>query len=235
MFQDFDPLMKEEPKVDVAPSRTEVRLDLGCGQHPRDGFEGVDLYSTQAKHKIDLFKFPFPWVDNSVDELHSSHFLEHLPAREVEERDLDRSNRMMREELVDATTGRIISARNFDRIDPERFIGQDFLFAFMDECWRVIKPGGTMLVIVPNARSDRGFQDPTHRRFFVPTTFAYFSKDWRVSQGLDHYRVRCDWGSSIVPIILKEYELLHPQAQQRRFNHEWNTVLDWHATLTAKK
>lgn len=57
-----------------------IKLDLGCGRNKQPGFTGVDLYSPDADVKLDLFKFPWPWKDNTVDEIHASHFIEHLPA-----------------------------------------------------------------------------------------------------------------------------------------------------------
>lgn len=57
----------------------ELKLDLGSGQSPKDGFEGVDLYAANAKHKVDLISGErWPFEDNSVDALHSSHFIEHI-------------------------------------------------------------------------------------------------------------------------------------------------------------
>jgi len=58
-----------------------VRLDLGCGKTPRDGFEGVDMRDFGQKHTVDLRK-RWPWKDSSVDEIHCSHFVEHLDAAE---------------------------------------------------------------------------------------------------------------------------------------------------------
>lgn len=54
-----------------------MKLDLGCGQAPREGFEGVDLWEG-AQHQHDLLQ-PWPWPDNSIEELSSSHFIEHIP------------------------------------------------------------------------------------------------------------------------------------------------------------
>jgi SAM-dependent methyltransferase len=55
-----------------------VKLDLGCGQRPREGYIGVDLYPGSAVVQ-DLQKFPWPWKEGSVDEVYSSHLVEHLP------------------------------------------------------------------------------------------------------------------------------------------------------------
>jgi hypothetical protein len=58
-----------------------VKLDLGCGKNPREGFEGVDVRDFGQKHIADL-RLPWTWADGSVEEAHSSHFVEHLTAPE---------------------------------------------------------------------------------------------------------------------------------------------------------
>lgn len=56
-----------------------TKLDLGSGDRPKEGFLGVDLYSTmEGVYTYDLTITPWPWEDNSVDELYSDQFLEHL-------------------------------------------------------------------------------------------------------------------------------------------------------------
>jgi ubiquinone/menaquinone biosynthesis C-methylase UbiE len=53
-----------------------VRIELGGGGKPRDGFKNCDLCDT-ADYKIDLEK-PLPFDDDSVDELYTAHCLEHV-------------------------------------------------------------------------------------------------------------------------------------------------------------
>lgn len=66
----------------VVPDVPEVlKLDLGCGKTQREGFEGADSRDFGQKHVIDLTK-PWPWKSESVDEAHSSHFVEHLNSTE---------------------------------------------------------------------------------------------------------------------------------------------------------
>jgi hypothetical protein len=196
--------------LELAKSPEPVKLDFACGTRPKEGFEGVDLYAPLAPHKVDLFKFPLPWKDNSVDEIYCSHFVEHLPARDVERRDLT---------------------------DPvyERFLSQDFLLAFFDECWRILKAGSTMMVIVPSGRSDRAYQDPTHRRFIVAETFGYLNKEVREQMGLGHYNVRCNFATSINPTVDSALNLRHPEVQALKFREAYNVVCDWHATLIVRK
>jgi hypothetical protein len=191
-----------------------VKLDLACGQSPREGYEGVDLYAPNAKHKVDLFRFPYPWADNSVDEIYCSHFIEHLPAREVEERDLQNH----------ASDG-----------VRQRFIGQDFLFAFFDECYRVLKPDSWMHVICPSVRSERAFQDPTHRRFIAQATFYYLWRDWRVSQKLDHYNVKCNFVGNVNFSFPIELQGRAEEVTRGLYANAWNVILDYIADLKAVK
>jgi hypothetical protein len=56
-----------------------LKLDFGAGNRPQPGYKSVDLHAPQVDYRVDLCKFPFPWKDNTVDEIVSSHFLEHIP------------------------------------------------------------------------------------------------------------------------------------------------------------
>ena len=45
---------------------------------------------------------------------------------------------------------------------------------FMDECWRVLKPDGTLTIGTALAGSKNHWTDPTHFRGFLPESFDYF-------------------------------------------------------------
>lgn len=66
----------------VTVEQTGLKLDLACGQNKQEGFYGVDHVETDVTDEIvDLLEFPWPWEDNSVSEIHCSHFVEHIPHR----------------------------------------------------------------------------------------------------------------------------------------------------------
>lgn len=46
--------------------------------------------------------------------------------------------------------------------------------AFMRECWRILKPGGLLHLVVPHWQSENAFTDPTHKRFPTERTFDYW-------------------------------------------------------------
>lgn len=82
--------VKPVPIADL-PQPEPIYLDLGCGKNTRVDkdasgnivrtWEGVDAIDFGQKHVIDLRK-PWPWENESVDEVWSSHFFEHLEVAE---------------------------------------------------------------------------------------------------------------------------------------------------------
>ena len=51
----------------------------------------------------------------------------------------------------------------------------------MGELHRVLRVGGLLRIIVPYAKSDWAFQDPTHKHFFTEVTMNYFSEGFAYS------------------------------------------------------
>jgi hypothetical protein len=97
-----------------------------------------------------------------------------------------------------------------------------------------LKPEGTFEIWCPSATSDRGFQDPTHRRFLTSNTWLYLTDSWRKANKLDHYNVKCRFG------ILVDAVGIPPDGrtveyQTRAAMHYRNYIQDWHVLLTAKK
>lgn len=95
----------------------------------------VDLRKFNSSIDVahDLNKTPWPFEDNSYDEIAAIHLVEHLKD----------------------------------------------LISFMDECWRILAPGGALYLITPEAGSDYDLthSDPTHVRCYRRHTFInYFTR-----------------------------------------------------------
>ena len=66
----------------IAETETEViKLDIGCGKTTPEGWIGVDSLDFGQKHILDIRK-GLPYADNSISEVRSSHFVEHLTGTE---------------------------------------------------------------------------------------------------------------------------------------------------------
>ncbi|HUY62277.1 MAG TPA: class I SAM-dependent methyltransferase [Candidatus Paceibacterota bacterium] len=57
------------------------------------------------------------------------------------------------------------------------------LNAVMTEIFRVLKPGGHLVVEVPYFRHPGAFQDPTHIHFFTSRTMSYFCENEKRAHG----------------------------------------------------
>lgn len=114
-------------------------------------------------------------------------------------------------------------------------IGEE-LIPFMEECYRVLIPGGTAHFEMPYYTSIRAWQDPTHKRPISEFTFHYFNKNWLKEQGIGHYNIKADFKVEEIryhyPPELKDMpkdELMSLQ------HHAWNTVMDFEVILKAIK
>jgi hypothetical protein len=161
-----------------------LRLNLGCGRahlpttsdNPFTAHQQYALerfmpaaYETKAgwvnvdqedlpgvQEVVDLFTYPWvrqsngnPWNDNSVDEIFCSHIVEHIPH-------VARLGSVVDKHLQQAA-----------RLDG--------WYAFFYEAWRILKPGGHILIVAPYAWSSGAVQDPTHTRYVQPESFSYFA------------------------------------------------------------
>ena len=66
----------------VKKAKAPLKLDLGCGIHKQVGFHGVDVRKFEGVDTVADLRKKWPWRDNSVAEVHCSHFVEHLTAPE---------------------------------------------------------------------------------------------------------------------------------------------------------
>lgn len=129
--------------------------------------------------------------------------------------------------IDDAVVDGIYTSHFFEHLDgPERMV-------FMDECWRVMKIGAQLIVIVPFWSSRRSIQDPTHKwPPIAETSFLYFVEHWRIDNKLTHYPIKCNFNFSYGYVLDPELNLRAEPVQHQAINNYTNAVMDIHVTLT---
>lgn len=72
-------MAKSNRKLAAVAPVVPLKLDFGCGPNKQPGFEGVDVLKFDGvDHVLDVSMDEWPWAPDSVSEVYSSHFLEHL-------------------------------------------------------------------------------------------------------------------------------------------------------------
>lgn len=168
-----------------------LKIDLGCGKNVREGFIGVDSRKFGQPIIADLRK-AWPWKSGSVDEAHSSHFIEHL-------------------------TG------------PERI-------HFVNELYRVLKPGANCQVIVPHWASCRAYGDLTHQ--WPPISefwFYYLDRGWREANAPHNDAYTCDFLATWGYNMRQDLQVRNAEYQQFALQNHKEAAQDIIATLTARK
>lgn len=114
-----------------------IRVDLACGNNKRASFIGVDLTKngTQADIEHDLETYPWPFQDNSIDELFCSHFIEHTADLVAFINEVWRV--MKPNATVQFVAPYYTSVRAFQDPTHKRFISEQ-LFLYFDREWRQI-------------------------------------------------------------------------------------------------
>jgi predicted SAM-dependent methyltransferase len=77
------PKTSKKPALKVVPPPG-LLLDLGCGNEKlkRPGFIGVDIAKRPGVDQVVNLAKKWPWKDESVEEVHCSHLIEHLEPME---------------------------------------------------------------------------------------------------------------------------------------------------------
>src|SRR6266536_103916 len=167
-----------------------MKLNLACGNAKIPGWVNVDI-SPEVFPDVacDLKLTPWPWLEHGIEEIYSSHFLEHLTGKEQ--------------------------------------------IAFMDECYRVLKPGGELRIRCPYYSSMRAWQDPTHERPICERTFSYYSKKEREAMKVGHYNIKSDFDIKELRLHFPE-EMQHIPEEERQYLllHAINTAADIEVLLT---
>jgi hypothetical protein len=135
----------------IKPEKTLLKLDLGSGPNPRDGFTGVDAITFGKDNilKHDLRVTPWPFEDNSVSEANCSHFLEHLTNLN-------------------------------DKWERVRFFNELYRVLVPGEYNAAGAPvAGFCRIVIPHWCSNRYYGDPTHKEPFGEMAICYLDPTWR--------------------------------------------------------
>jgi SAM-dependent methyltransferase len=183
--------VKQKTEIKIKPSPTPVapaallKLDLGCGVNKREGFIGVDVRPFKGVDIVTDLSKPWPWEDNSVEEAHASHIIEHFDSAE--------------------------------RIH------------FVNELWRVLKPGGIAHLIAPHWSSARAYGDLTHKWPPVGEFWIYYlSKSWREAQAPHNDGYTCDFEAVSWPNLHPEIAVKNPEYQRHAvtfFKEAWQDIV----------
>lgn len=142
-------------KLKAVEKKAPTKIDIGCGKNKKEGFfgvdamsfEGVDLVLSLTKRKsfepgTDFYeawnnpKFEaWPWEDGSIDEIHCSHFIEHLDWKER----VHFFNELNRVLSKDGFCTMILPHWNSERYygDPtHKEPMSEFAFYYLDKEWR---------------------------------------------------------------------------------------------------
>ena len=60
-----------------------IKLDIGCGENKKEGFVGIDI-DPHSNADIISSALKLPFSNESVDEIHSSHLVEHFSPKEAQ-------------------------------------------------------------------------------------------------------------------------------------------------------
>ncbi len=135
----------------VQPETPLLKLDIGCGPNPREGFTGVDAltFGNDKIIKHDLRETPWPFANDSVAETHCSHFLEHLT--------------------------------NFnDKWERVRFFNELWRVTVPVEYSAAGIPSkGFAKIIIPHWCSNRYYGDPSHKEPIGEMSICYLDPVWR--------------------------------------------------------
>lgn len=194
----------------------EPRIDLACGNNKIEGFKGIDVEKgTAADYIVDLQQFPWPIESESAEEVHCSHYIEHIKHDNVA---LDLKSVLDKSNSFEEFKANINST---DFLKP-----RDGFIKFMNELYRILKPGGKVTLIAPYYSSMRAFGDPTHQRYMCDFSFYYYNKQYRDSMGLTQYGIDCDFDVKYSYVVSNELTLKSDDVRQKAFLNDLNTVDD---------
>ena len=106
---------------------------------------------------------------------------------------------------------------------------------FMDECWRILVPGGKLAIKVPHWSSMRAVADPLYKwPPICETSFLVFNREWRIKNEQDHYPLTCDFDFGYGFVIAADISQRNDEFKQFAVRAYNNVVLDLTITMTKR-
>jgi hypothetical protein len=162
-----------------------IKLDLGCGPNPREGFVGVDTlnFGKDSITKCNLGEKHWPFEDNSVSEAQCFHFLEHLTNLNDKWERVNFFNELWR----------VMVPVEYNAGAPVK---------------------GFCKLVMPHWASNRYYGDPTHKEPFGEMGICYLDPVWRKANAphtdseFSPHMYNCHWA------VTYDYNL-HPEMAGR--------------------
>lgn len=144
-------VITEGPLIDALEAALEpgLKINLGAGNDQTPGWVNVDMIDMEGIDVVhNLIKFPYPFEDDSADEIKAVDVLEHLPP----------------------------------------YIGDEHgVIKFINECHRILAPGGVLYMQTPGWRAEFLWIDPTHVRGFDIESMDFFDPTKHYGQTTGFY------------------------------------------------
>ena len=125
-------------KRQQAPSGP-IRLDIGCGKAKKEGFIGIDAIAFDGvDHVMNAGTDKLPYKDGTVEEIHTSHFIEHLTASERIHFVNEAYRVLVKDGKVTIITPHWASARAYGDMTHQWPPVSEFWFYYLDKNWRAV-------------------------------------------------------------------------------------------------
>lgn len=200
----------------MAEDKKKFKIDLACGDRKKSSeYFGVDAVKCDGVDLVhDLNIYPWPFENESVDEVWCSHYVEHIPHSTME--------------------AVLKQSSSFDEFKKNMLNEKDGFIKFFNEINRILKPGGKITIIAPYYMSIRAFGDPTHKRYVGEFSFYYLNKEWRDANKLGHYGIDCDFDVKYSYYINNDMLLKSKEVRDKMFKENWNAIDDIIVDLVKK-
>jgi len=200
-----------------------VKIDLACGDNKTEGYIGVDIADIPGVDIVhDLSVFPWPFENDSVDEVVCNQYIEHIPHDDI--------LGDIKDVLKECT-----SFDEFKEKALEKTKSKDGFIKFLEELYRILKPGGKAVLKAPYATNVRAYGDPTHTRYIHDWSFYYANKEWRDVNKLTHYNINADFDVAYSYFIDEELSLKSTEVRQEAFKRDWNSIIELIVELEKRK